>query len=250
MASATVESYVKAVYRLSRMQGNQAVTTGQLAEAMGVSPGTVTSMLKTLHESELAYYAPYEGVRLTPLGERLALRIYRRHRLLESFLCRSLELPWDMVHEDAERMEHHISDFLIERIDDYLGHPTHDPHGDPIPAADGTVASVNSRPLVDCPVGARFRLVRVTDQSPEFLRYLTQSGLSLETIGLVTANRVEAGIVVVEVGGREVNLSRVVAGNLLVTPVDSTPAPGVQDYSASEPFLNDATLRDAPRTTR
>lgn len=250
MASATVESYVKTVYRLSQALGDRPVTTGQLAEAMGVSPGTVTSMLKTLHDAELANYAPYEGVRLSPPGEQLALRVYRRHRLLECFLCQSLGLAWDKVHEDAERMEHHVSDFLIERIDDYLGHPKHDPHGDPIPSADGTMAANDTKPLVDCAVGTRFRLARVTDQSSEFLRYLSQSRLALGTVGSVTANRVEAGVVVLDVGGHEVTLSRAVAGNLMVASLESGRGQDVGGFADAEPFLNDATLRDTPGAPR
>ena len=111
-----------------------------MAEALGVSPGTVTSMLKTLSESGLAEYVPYEGARLTEAGRTLALRVVRRHRLIELFLVRTLELTWDEVHAEAENMEHAVSDLLVDRIDAYLGYPETDPHGDPIPKADGTVA--------------------------------------------------------------------------------------------------------------
>src|SRR5687768_1307825 len=152
-------------------------------------------MLKTLSESGLAEYAPYEGARLTDSGRTLALRVLRRHRLIELFLVRTLDLTWDEVHEEAEHMEHAVSDLLVDRIDEYLGRPAADPHGDPIPRADGSLDVPDVRTLAACPVGFRFRLARVVDQSPEFLRFLSESGLALGAAGEVTVNRPEAGIV-------------------------------------------------------
>ena len=135
MPSLTVENYVKAIYLIAaRGRADVAVATGELAQALDVSPGTVTGMLKTLSEADLATYTPYEGARLSPAGRRLALKVLRRHRLLELFLAQTLEMTWDEVHEEAEHMEHAASDRLVDRIDDYLGHPAVDPHGDPIPA--------------------------------------------------------------------------------------------------------------------
>src|SRR6187549_4175838 len=128
MASLTVENYLKAIYQISGRAEAGVASTGALAEALSVSPGTVTSMLKTLDESNLATYTPYEGVRLTPSGQALALRVLRRHRLIEQFLSETLNLSWDEVHEEAEHMEHAVSDWLIDRIDAYLGHPPTDPH--------------------------------------------------------------------------------------------------------------------------
>jgi DtxR family Mn-dependent transcriptional regulator len=133
LPSLTVENYVKAIFKTSQGEADGRATTGRLAAELHVSPGTVTSMLKTLAESGLATYTPYEGVRLTEAGRLLALRMLRRHRLIELFLSDALGLDWDQVHDDAERMEHVASDFLIERIDEHLGHPKYDPHGDPIP---------------------------------------------------------------------------------------------------------------------
>src|ERR1700754_4535357 len=156
MPSLTVENYAKAIYQLAQATDGGAVATGQISAALGVLPGTVSSMLKTLDESNLATYKPYEGVRLTPSGEALALRVLRRHRLIEQFLSQTLELSWDEVHEEAEHMEHAVSDALVDRIDAFLGHPTTDPHGDPIPRADGTVAAADDRPLAECSVGGRF----------------------------------------------------------------------------------------------
>ena len=198
MASLTIENYVKTIYQICVGQTKKPAATGQLASALGVSPGTVTSMLKTLGESGLAEYTRYEGVRLTDSGHKLALRVLRRHRLIELFLAHTLDLPWDEVHEEAEHMEHAVSDRLIDRIDMYLGHPSTDPHGDPIPKADGTIESAPSHSLAEAPVGNCFRLVRVLDQSPEFLRYLSETGLPLGARGEVAANRLEAGVDVAE----------------------------------------------------
>jgi DtxR family Mn-dependent transcriptional regulator len=215
MPSLTVENYVKAIYQITVQQGEPAAT-GQLAAALGVSPGTVTSMLKTLGESNLAEYTPHHGATLTPSGHALALRVVRRHRLIELFLVRTLDLTWDEVHEEAEHMEHAVSDLLVDRIDAYLGYPNSDPHGDPIPRADGSVPTATTHSLATCRDGERFRLVRVMDQSPEFLRYLSAAEMEPGTLGRVVANRSEAGSLTVEVAGQVTSLGRDVAEKLLV----------------------------------
>jgi DtxR family Mn-dependent transcriptional regulator len=217
VASLTIENYVKAIYQIGVRQANEPAATGQLASALGVSPGSVTSMLKTLGESGLAEYTPYEGVRLTASGRKLALRVLRRHRLIELFLAQTLDLPWDEVHEEAEHMEHAVSDRLIDRIDEFLGQPATDPHGDPIPRADGTIKATTNLSLADASVGNPFQLVRVLDQSPQFLRYLSDAGLSLGAEGEVAANRTEAGVVTINLAGEETTLSCEVAKKLLVT---------------------------------
>ena len=217
MASLTIENYVKAIYQIAPATDGTAAATGKLAEALGVSPGTVTSMLKTLSESGLAEYVPYEGARLTDAGRMLALRVLRRHRLIELFLVRTLHLTWDEVHEEAENMEHAVSDLLIDRIDAFLGYPAADPHGDPIPKADGTVAGPAGKRLSQVAPGERFRVVRVIEQSPEFLRYLTETGLRLEAQGQVVANRDESGTITVEVAGRQTTLAHTIADRLLVS---------------------------------
>lgn len=217
MASLTIENYVKTIFQLTGGQPDQAASTGKLAEALGVSPGTVTSMLKTLSESGLADYTPYEGACLTPQGRSLALRVLRRHRLIELFLVRTLNLSWDEVHEEAEHMEHAVSDLLIDRIDAFLGYPATDPHGDPIPKADGTLAASSDRRLADLEVGHPFQLVRVIDQSPDFLRYLTECGLRLGAAGHVVAKRQESGTMTVEVAGQHTTLAQTVAERLLVS---------------------------------
>jgi DtxR family Mn-dependent transcriptional regulator len=215
--SLTIENYVKAIYQLAAGAEGRAAATGKLAEVLNVSPGTVTSMLKTLSESGLAEYMPYEGARLTNRGRTLALRVLRRHRLIELFLVRTLNLSWDEVHEEAENMEHAVSDLLIDRIDAFLDYPATDPHGDPIPKADGTVARSSGKRLSQLPAGARFRIERVLDQSPEFLRYLTETGLKLDTDGAVIETRSESGTITVEVAGQLTTLAHNVADRLLVT---------------------------------
>lgn len=217
MPSLTVENYIKKIYQILAEPGGAAASTGTIATALGVSPGTVTSMLKTLSESQLAVYVPYEGVQLTPAGTALALRVLRRHRLIELFLVKTLDLTWDEVHEEAENMEHAVSDHLVDRIDAFLGYPDVDPHGDPIPKADGSLDTPNDRSLATCEVGQRFRLSRVMDQSSEFLRYLSETGLELGTEGHVIGNRREAGIVTIDVNGAETTLAREAATKILVT---------------------------------
>ncbi len=216
MLSLTVENYLKAIYQLSGTGVERAAPTGELAQVLGVSAGTVTSMLKTLAHTGLATYMPYEGAQLTDSGLALALRVVRRHRLIELFLVKTLSLSWDEVHAEAEHMEHAVSDLLVDRIDAFLGFPKVDPHGDPIPAADGTLATPDSRSLFECQPGETFRLIRVLDQSPEFLRYLTDSGLVLDAQGKVVASQREAGVVRVQVEGREASLGHDAAMKLLV----------------------------------
>lgn len=219
MPSLTVENYLKATLQLSSQFGQSWVSTGQLANALSVSPGSVTSMLKSLSESGLAEYRPYEGVRLTESGKLLAIRMLRRHRLLELFLVQTLNLTWDQVHEEAENMEHAVSDFLVDRIDAYLNLPTTDPHGDPIPAADGTMRGddLALSPLSDVPASTRVRLIRVTNQDGEFLRFLAASGLLIDQHLTVVANHPASGCVTLEVSGDRVSIGLAAAADVLVT---------------------------------
>jgi DtxR family Mn-dependent transcriptional regulator len=216
MPSLTVENYVKTIYLLGQQGRTAEVATGTIAAALGVLPGTVTSMLKTLDESNLATYTPYEGVRLTAAGRALALRVLRRHRLIEQFLSQTLNLSWDEVHEEAEHMEHAVSDALVDRIDAYLGHPTTDPHGDPIPQADGTIAAAADRSLAECAPGERFRVARVIDQSPEFLRYLSQSGIEIGAQGQLVANEESDECLTIQLAGENRTLTYEAAGKLMV----------------------------------
>lgn len=218
MPSLTVENYLKAIWQIAAATGSSSVSTGKLAQSLNVSPGTVTSMQKALAEAGLATYRPYEGVNLTDAGRTLALRMLRRHRLIELFLVQTLGLTWDQVHEEAENMEHAVSDFLIDRIDDFLGNPACDPHGDPIPTANGDLRSSGEegRPLCDIPVGSQVRLVRVLNQDADFLRYLTESELAIGAIADVEQINEAAGLVSLSLGDRSVAMGRAEAEQLLV----------------------------------
>lgn len=229
MTTLTVENYLKAVWQLALRTEHEWVVSKDLAQVLAVSPGTVTSMMKTLAESGLAEYRPYEGIRLTDTGRSTALRIVRRHRLIELFLVQSLGLTWDQVHEEAEHMEHAVSDFLIDQIDAYLGHPVCDPHGDPIPAADGAMRSDGTSllPLSAVPIGSSVRIARVTNQDSEFLRFLTDSGCRLHEVVTIRTNSPAAGVVTVSVAERDVTLGYPAAAQVLVealTPVGTSSA--------------------------
>ena len=179
LPSSTVENYLKAIYHGQAQLAKDArlVSMGQVASALNVTPGTATTMVKALAESGLAEYEPYSGVRLTAAGEKLAVLVLRRHRLVELFLVQVMGMSWDEVHEEAEQLEHVVSDRLIERIDRMLGRPTHDPHGDPIPTAEGTIPPGQHDSLLSCPIDAPLRVTRVADQDPAFLRFIESNGL-------------------------------------------------------------------------
>ena len=179
LPSSTVENYLKAIYQgqSALPAGARLVSMGQVAAALSVTPGTATTMVKALAESGLAEYEPYSGVRLTAAGEKLAGLVLRRHRLVELFLVQVMGMSWDEVHDEAEQLEHVVSERLIERIDEMLGRPTHDPHGDPIPTAEGTIPPHHLDSLLTCPVGAPLRVTRIADQDPAFLRFIESNGL-------------------------------------------------------------------------
>ena len=179
LPSSTVENYLKAIYlgQTALTGGGRLVPMGQVAASLGVTPGTATTMIKALAESGLAEYEPYSGVRLTSSGEVLAALVLRRHRLVELFLVQVMGMSWAEVHDEAEQLEHVVSERLIERMDEMLGHPTHDPHGDPIPDAHGTVPARHLDSLLTCPLSTPLRVTRVADQDPAFLRFIESSGL-------------------------------------------------------------------------
>jgi len=180
LPSHTVENYLKAIFQaqiaISSSQ-DDLVPMGQLASALGVVPGTATSMVKALAESGLVQYEPYAGVRLTAAGERLAARVLRRHRLIELFLVQVMGMSWTEVHDEAEHLEHAVSDRLIERIDAMLGRPAVDPHGDPIPGPEGTLSRPEYDTLLTCPLHEPVTVRRVSDQDTEFLRFVERHDL-------------------------------------------------------------------------
>ena len=174
LPSSTVENYLKAIF-LGQSQledGQRLLPMGQLATALSVAPGTATTMVKALAESGLVEYEPYNGVRLSPAGARLAALVLRRHRIVELFLVKIVGMRWDEVHEEAELLEHVVSERLIERMDELLGHPEVDPHGDPIPSREGELVHRELDSLLTCPLHTPVTVARVTDQDAAFLRFI------------------------------------------------------------------------------
>jgi DtxR family Mn-dependent transcriptional regulator len=169
--TAAIEDYAKAIYALQERAAG-AVTTTALADRLGVTPGSVSAMLKKLDAAGLVTHEPYRGVTLTPQGTRIALEVIRHHRLIELFLAEVLEMPWDRVHDEAEVLEHVLSEELEALIATKLGNPTEDPHGDPIPTAELELPERRCVALEDLEPGARGRFSRVSDADPEMLRWL------------------------------------------------------------------------------
>jgi DtxR family transcriptional regulator, Mn-dependent transcriptional regulator len=177
--SETTENYLKAIYlaEAAEQPVGKRVSVGQVASALGVVPGTATTMMKALAEYGFVYYEPYAGVRLTAAGAKLAGGVLRRHRLMEVFLVKVLGMSWVDVHDEAERLEHAVSERLIDRIDDMLGSPAVDPHGDPIPSAEGATIRAEYPDLLTAPLHTPLVVMRVIDQQVEFLRFLELHGL-------------------------------------------------------------------------
>jgi DtxR family transcriptional regulator, Mn-dependent transcriptional regulator len=178
-SSEAVEDYAKAIYALQSRPGVDHVATNDLAVRLGVTAASASAMVKKLAEMGLADHVPYRGTRLTPEGERLALEVLRHHRLLELYLAEHLGVPWDRVHEEADALEHVLSEYLEARIAAKLGDPKVDPHGDPIPSASLSIVEGDTRSLADLDPGDRGRFIRVSDSDPEMLRYLHDRGIGI-----------------------------------------------------------------------
>ncbi|MDQ3770158.1 MAG: metal-dependent transcriptional regulator [Actinomycetota bacterium] len=197
--SEAVEDYAKAIYALQDRLGGPVPTTA-LAKRVGVTPGSASAMVKRLAEQGLVAHVPYHGVALTPSGERLALEVIRHHRLLELYLAHELGVPWDRVHVEAEVLEHVLSEELEERMAAKLGHPTHDPHGDPIPSAELAVDAVATVSLSVLEPGAVGTFSRVSDADAEMLRYLGEQGISIGDRIVIVDRAPFDGPVVLQVG--------------------------------------------------
>src|SRR4249920_3613929 len=219
--SSTVENYLKAIYQgQSALPGEgRLVPMGQVAASLGVAPGTATTMIKALAESGLAEYEPYSGVRLTASGERLAGLVLRRHRLVELFLVQVMGMSWADVHDEAEQLEHAVSERLIDRIDEMLGRPTHDPHGDPIPDQDGAITTKHLESLLTCALGTALKVTRITDQDPAFLRFIESNGLKPGERIEVTSRDAAADAVVLRRKDRSITIGARAASKLLVEVV-------------------------------
>ncbi|HEY3187067.1 MAG TPA: metal-dependent transcriptional regulator [Solirubrobacteraceae bacterium] len=213
--SDAIQNYAKSIYALQR-KGEGVVTTSALAERLGVTAASASAMVKRLTERGLATHAPYKGVELTPSGERVALEVLRHHRLLELYLAEHLDVPWDRVHEEAERLEHAISEDLEARIAAKLGNPTHDPHGDPIPDAELVIHEQETRSLDTLEPGDRGRFVRVSDADPAMLRYLHERGVGIGDRFEVLDRQPFAGPLTVRFGDRLHVLGGMLAGAMRV----------------------------------
>jgi DtxR family Mn-dependent transcriptional regulator len=209
-----MQDYLKAIYKLH--ERSEQVPTSALAEMLGVAPASVTNMCKKLAELNLVVYEPYQGVKFTPTGQKLALEIVRHHRLIELYLAEALNVPWDQVHEEAERLEHVISEDLEERMAAALGDPQFDPHGAPIPSRSGAISQQPGGRLVDMRVGDRLIVVEVDDHDPELLRYLGSMGLYPGTEILLLAYAPFDGPLTLCVGDDQHSLGYQAAKSILV----------------------------------
>jgi DtxR family Mn-dependent transcriptional regulator len=222
------QDYLKAVWSAQEW-GDVKVTTGLLADRLGVGPSTVSETVRRLTAQGLLGHEPYSGVWLTDVGRRHALAMVRRHRLIETWLVREMGYSWDEVHDEAEVLEHAVSDRLVERIDARLGHPTRDPHGDPIPTADGRLERPDAVPLVDLPEGACGVVARISDADPEALRYLSGLGLDLDVEVTVEQRRVYAGTISLTWQGGDgpvaVDLGHLAASRIRVVTTGPSAAP-------------------------
>jgi len=221
MLSQAVEDYLKAVFEVQRDHGKAATTV--LAERMGVKPASATGMIKKLAALKLVRHSPYQGVVLTRAGEKVALEVLRHHRLLELYLAEALGYTWDQVHEEADRLEHVISEECEEKIFEALGRPTRDPHGEPIPTKEGKVPSADHEPLSDLQPGAAGIISQVSKSNPEMLRYLGARGLIPEAVVQVVEKAPFEGPLTVRTGDSSHVLGRRLASHIRVE-VDDGPA--------------------------
>lgn len=213
--SAAVEDYAKAIYALSP-RADGPVTTTALAERLGISPASVTAMLKRMAEMGLVSYQPYHGVTLTSSGERVALEVIRHHRLIESYLAEALGVPWDQVHREAEVLEHYISEDLEERMAVALGDPTRDPHGDPIPDRELELSKETGVALVELEAGREGVFGRVSDSDPEMLRYLDARNIKPGTQVRVNGRQPFGGPMLVDFAGTEHAIGDELARRMLI----------------------------------
>ena len=219
MTSEAAEDYLKVIYELQK--GDVPVTTSAIASQIGVSPASVSNMLKRLADMGLVEYTRYRGVVLTPAGEEAALEVIRHHRLIETFLTVVLGMPWDQVHEEAHRLEHVISEELEERIAAALNHPTVDPHGAPIPSRDGTIEELACVPLVTLSPEQKAVVRRVQDEDSAMLRYLAELGLVPDAVVEVVERAPFDGPIHVKVGDRVHVIGRRLAQEIFVTVLPS-----------------------------
>lgn len=224
MRSAVVEDYVKTIYKLQTQ--TETVSTSALAERTGTSAAAVTKMLKHLAEANLVAYTPYHGVRLTLMGEKIALEVIRHHRLLELYLNQAMGYSWDKVDAEAEKLEHVISEEFEARIDTLLGHPRACPHGDPIPTPDGTLVEERLRTLGECAPGETVTVARVKDTNAAVLRALTARVIHLHTVVTVLERDAIDEMLTVQVDGERQVIGSSLAGSVFVQPLEQAESLG------------------------
>ncbi len=216
MRSPSIEDYLKAIYKLEERGGSPPVSTGDVAQAMEVSPASASNMIKRLDELGFLTYEAYEGATLTDPGRTVALEVIRHHRLLELYLKEVMGFSWDEIHEEAEILEHHISERFESRIEEMLGNPERDPHGHPIPARDGSVDDLPTRSLADLGEGDAAAIDHVADEDGELLDLLEQRGLLPGATVEVVETRPLDGLLVVAVDGAEQLIGQPVAQKVVV----------------------------------
>lgn len=216
MLSQAVEDYLKTIYKLQ--QGADSVSTSDIARSMSVSSASVTNMVKRLAQLGLVEYESYRGVTVTTTGEKVALEIIRHHRLLELYLKEVMGYPWDKVHEEAEHLEHHISEEFENKLDEMLGYPTHDPHGDPIPTREGEIAQSTSDPLAEVETGLSVVVQRVSDTDPEMLHYLEEIGLLPGASVVIVDKAPFHGPITIRLKSKEQIVGHRIASNVFVEP--------------------------------
>ncbi len=218
MLSVSIENYLKAIYHFTNKHGER-VSTSSIAEALQISNAAISDMAKKLSEKGLLDYQKYKGLELTNEGRQMAMKVIRRHRLWELFLIKVLDLSWDEVHDEAEILEHHTSDFLIDKIDNFLQHPLFDPHGDPIPDEHGNLPEIPEvRSLSDCLEGERYTIARVDDKQVELMRYLTRIGIQLNTEVEIVEHFSFDNSINIKIKDKEFLLSEKVVNSLFVAP--------------------------------
>lgn len=216
MATETVENYLKAICTLCDESPAGEAGMSRIAAVVGVTTGTATSMVKKLAAAGMARYERFGGVRLTPKGERAAMDILRRHRLVETFLVETLKLDWSVVHAEAERLEHAISPVVLEALDLHLGRPATDPHGDPIPDARGKTRQPKGTPLATLCAAQNFAVCRITDQDPTFLSFAAKHGLKPGAKGVVDSIDPAARSITVKMNGKPgVTMATVAASRII-----------------------------------
>lgn len=214
----SAEDYLKAIFKLQRAGAR--VTTNDIAKTLRVSAASVTNMVKKLAAARLLRHTNYQGVELTKSGEKVALEVIRHHRLLELYLLEAMGYSWDQVHDEAEKLEHHISEEFEEKMDRLLGHRKRDPHGDPIPSKDLTIEELNDSQMSDMQVGQRAVISRVSDENPEMLRYLSQLGMVPEAAIELLKKEPFKGPMCFRVGRKHQSVGHELARTIYVSNVD------------------------------